>query len=100
MTNTSNTLKLTGDHAPRVWREETSAEHSLRFGEQICKLALRGNIVRDKSTLKVLITKEEGINTYVLGERVLGWIQYDLNGPGVVTIESSRTRRRHIEVGK
>ena len=41
---------------------------SLRLGEQICKLALRGNIVRDKSTLKVLIMEEEGINTYVLGE--------------------------------
>ena len=73
---------------------------SLRLGEQICKLALRGNIVRDKSTLNVLITEEEGINTYVLGERVLGWIQCDLNGPGVVTIESSRTRRSNTENNK
>ena len=72
----------------------------LRLGEQVCKLALGGNIVRDKSTLKVLITKEEGINTYVLGERVLGWIQCDLNGPGVVTIESSRTRRSNTKIGK
>ena len=52
----------------------------LRLGEQICKLALRRNKVRDKSTLKVLVTEEEGINTYVLGERVLGWIQGNLNG--------------------
>ena len=72
----------------------------MRFGEQICKLALRGNIVRDKSTLKVLITEEEGINTYVLGERVLGWIQCDLNGPGVFTIDSSKTRRSVTEIGK
>ena len=43
----------------------------LRLGEQICKLALRGNIVRNKSTLKVLVMEEEGINTDVLGERVL-----------------------------
>ena len=43
----------------------------LRLGEQICKLALRGNIVRDKSTLKVLVTKEEGINTDVLGEQAV-----------------------------
>ena len=73
---------------------------SLRLGEQICKLTLRGNIMRDNGTLKVLIMEEEGINTYVLGERVLGWIQCDLNGPGVVTIESSSTRRNNIEIGK
>ena len=72
----------------------------LRLGEQICKLALRGNIVRDKSTLNVLVTEEEGINPDVLGEQVLGWIQCDLNGPDVVTIESSRTRRSNTEVGK
>ena len=72
----------------------------LRLGEQIYKLTLRGNIVRDKSTLKVLVTEEEGINTDVLGERVFDWVQCDLNGPGVVIIESSRTRRSNTEVGK
>ena len=40
----------------------------LRLGEQICKLALRGNIVSDKSTLKVLVMEEEGIDTDILGE--------------------------------
>ena len=40
----------------------------LRLGEQVCKLALGGNIVRDKSTLKVLVTEEEGIDTDMLGE--------------------------------
>ena len=29
------------------------------LGEQVGKLTLRGNIVRDKSTLKMLVTKEE-----------------------------------------
>ena len=72
----------------------------LRLGEQICKLALRGNIARDKSTLKVLVTEEEDINTDVLEERVFDWVQCDLNDPDVVIIESSRTRRSNAEVDK
>ena len=42
--------------------------------------------MRYKSTLKVLVMKEEGINSDVLGERVLGWVQCDLDSPSVVTI--------------
>ena len=41
---------------------------SLRLGEQVGKLVLRGNIVRDKSTLEVLVMEEESINTDMLGE--------------------------------
>ena len=43
----------------------------LRLGEQVCKLALRGNIVRDKSTLKVLVTEEKGIDTDMLESECL-----------------------------
>ena len=40
----------------------------LGLGEQVGKLACGGNIVRDKSTLNMLVTKAEGIDTDVLGE--------------------------------
>ena len=40
----------------------------LRLGEQVGKLTLRGNIVTGNSTLKVLVTEEESINTDMLGE--------------------------------
>ena len=40
----------------------------LGLGEQVGNLTLGGNIVRDKSTLKMLVTKKESINTNMLGE--------------------------------
>ena len=41
----------------------------LMLSKQVCKLALGRNIVRDKSTLKVLVKEEEGIDIDMLGER-------------------------------
>ena len=62
------------------------------LGEQVCKLMLSGDKLRNQGTLAILVAEEKGVHTDMLGERKLHRIQRELNGTSVVTKKSSRTR--------
>ena len=56
----------------------------LGLSEQVGKLMLSGDKLRDQDTLAILVAEEEDVHTDMLGERKLHRVQGKLNGTGVV----------------
>ena len=72
----------------------------LGLGEQVGKMMLSGDKLRDQGTPAILVAEEEDVHTDMLGEQKLHRIQGELNGTGVVTKKSSRTRGDDTEISK
>ena len=59
-----------------------------RFGKQISLLIIGINELKSESTIFDKLPNEVMSNLYVFGSRMLNWILRDINGTGIVTIDS------------
>ena len=59
-----------------------------RFGKQIILLIIGVNELKSESTIFDKLPNEMMSNLYVFGSRMLNWILRDINGTGIVTIDS------------
>ena len=59
-----------------------------RFGKQITLLIIGVNELKSESTIFDKLPNEMMSNLYVFGSRMLNWILRDINGIGIVTIDS------------
>ena len=59
-----------------------------RFGKQIILLIIGVNELKSESTIFDKLPNEMISNLYVFGSRMLNWILRDINGTGIVTIDS------------
>ena len=59
-----------------------------RFGKQISLLIIGVNKFKSESTIFDKLPKEVMLNLYVFGSRMLNQILRDVNGTGIVTIDS------------
>ena len=59
-----------------------------RFGKQVNLLIIGVNKLKSESTIFDKFPNEVMSNLYVFGSRMLNWILGDVNGTGIVTIDS------------
>ena len=59
-----------------------------RFGKQISLLIIDVNELKSESTIFDKLLNEVMSNLYVFGSKMLSWILRDINGTGIVTIDS------------
>ena len=59
-----------------------------RFGEQVSLLVINVNEFKSERTIFDKLPNEVMLNLYVFGSRMLNWILRDINGTGIVTIDS------------
>ena len=59
-----------------------------RFGEQVSLLIISVNKLKSESTFFDKLPNEAMSNLYVFGSRMLNWILRDVNGTGIVKIDS------------
>ena len=76
-----------GDNT-NVLTKEFEAFTVKRFGKQISLLIIGVNKLKSKSTIFDKLPNEVMSNLYVFGSRMLNQILRDVNGTGIVTIDS------------
>ena len=59
-----------------------------RFGKQVSLLIIGVNKLKSESTIFDKLPNEVMSNLYVFGSRMLNWILRDINGTGIITIDS------------
>ena len=59
-----------------------------RFGKQISLLIIDVNELKSESTIFDKLPNEVMSNLYMFGSKMLSWILRDINGTGIVTIDS------------
>ena len=59
-----------------------------RFGEQVTLLIISVNEFKSECTIFKKLPKEVMSNLYVFGLRMLNWVLRDVDGTGIVTIDS------------
>ena len=59
-----------------------------RFGKQVSFLIIGVNKLKSESTIFDKLPNEVMSNLYVFGSRMLNWFFRDVNGTGIVTIDS------------
>ena len=58
----------------------------LSFGEEVCNLKLRGDIVKRNRLITDRTPGEVGINANMIGQRMLDRVSSNLKGAGTVTV--------------
>ena len=76
-----------GDNT-NVLTKEFKAFTVKRFGKQVSLLIIGVNEFESESTIFDKLPNEVMSNLYVFGSRMLNWILRDVNGIGIVTIDS------------
>ena len=76
-----------GDNT-NVLTKEFKAFTIKRFGKQVSLLIIGVNEFESESTIFDKLLNEVMSNLYVFGSRMLNWILRDVNGTGIVTIDS------------
>ena len=76
-----------GDNT-NVLRKEFETFTVKRFGKQISLLIIGMNELKSESTIFDKLPNEVMSNLYVFGSRMLNQILRDINGTGIVTIDS------------
>ena len=71
-----------------VLTKEFEAFTIKRFGKQVSLLIIGVNKLKSESTIFDKLSNEVMLNLYVFGSRMLNWILRDVNGTGIVTIDS------------
>ena len=71
-----------------VLTKEFEAFTVTRFGKQISLLIIGVNKLKCESTIFDKLPNEVVLNLYVFGSRILNWILRNVNGIGIVTIDS------------
>ena len=71
-----------------VLTKEFEAFTIKRFGKQISLLIISVNKLKSESTIFDKLPNEVMSNLYVFGSRMLNWILKDVNGTGIVTVDS------------
>ena len=76
-----------GDNT-NVLTKEFEAFTVKRFGKQVSLLISGVNKLKSESTIFDKLPNEVMSNLYVFGFRMLNWILRDVNGTGIVTVDS------------
>ena len=76
-----------GDNT-NVLMKEFEAFTVKRFGKQVSLLIIGVNKLKRDNTIFDKLPNEVMSNLYVFGSRMLNWILRDVNGTGIVTIDS------------
>ena len=76
-----------GDNT-NVLTKEFKAFTVKRFGKQVSLLIIGVNKLKSESTIFDKLSNEVMLNLYVFGSRMLNQILRDVNGTGIVTIDS------------
>ena len=76
-----------GDNT-NVLTKEFKAFTVKKFGKQVSLLIIGVNEFESESTIFDKLPNEMMSNLYVFGSRMLNWILRDVNGTGIVTIDS------------
>ena len=76
-----------GDNT-NVLTKEFEACTVKRFGKQVSLLIIGVNKLKSESTIFDKLPNEVISNLYVFGSRMLNWILRDVNGTGIVTVDS------------
>ena len=76
-----------GDNT-NVLTKEFEAFTVKRFGKHVSLLIIGVNKLKSESTIFNKLPNKVMLNLYVFGSRMLNWILKDVNGTGIVTVDS------------